>query len=580
MNMTLDTPSPTMQTTNPKSLGEALLAQGWLTAKQLTDALQEQKRTGQKLGQILLDNNFVNDEQIAKVLANQQNLPFVDLKRYNIQIDKTRLLGELQARKYRALILEERKNTYLVAISDPFNLSAQDALSVLLKRPIEYVVVSNDQLSAMIERVYLKDEQLTEFARAIESDIDRDYNIINLNRISTTVDDTDAPVVKLLQTVFREAAQSRASDIHIEAQEKKLVVRFRIDGALHTQVEADLKIAPPLVVKLKLMAGLDITERRIPQDGRISVKTDDSKQLDIRMSTMPTQYGESVVLRILMQSQGMKDLEALGMSEDMYKRFLVAINTPNGIVLSTGPTGSGKTTTLYGALSKLNNPEVKILTCEDPVEYRISGITQVQVNEKIGLTFPTVLRSFLRQDPDILLVGEIRDNETAEIATRAAMTGHLVLSTLHTNDAVSTPSRLMDMGVPGFMIASTLRAVLSQRLLRVVCTECAQPYEPKLEEQEWIKRYFGAVPDSATLRHGAGCPHCNGSGYRGRVGIFELLDMTQELAVALHTDNPVHFEEVARKQIGKESLMHQGFALAFQGRTTISEVIKNSLISE
>lgn len=578
--MNLNTLLNTTSTAASKSLGEALLEQGWLTAKQLADALEEQKRTGLKLGQILLDSNLVSDEQIAQVLAKQQNLPFVDLKRYNIKVDKAHILSELQARKYRAIILEERKNTYLVAISDPFNLSAQDALSVVLRRPIEYVVVANNELSAAIERLYLNDDQLHEFARAIESDLDRDNNSNNLNRIGTAVDDTDAPVAKLLQTIFREAAQLRTSDIHIEAQERKLLVRFRIDGALRTQVEADLKIAPPLVVKLKLMAGLDITERRMPQDGRISIKTEDAKQLDIRMSTMPTQYGESVVLRILMQSHGMKDLESVGMPDELYKRFLVAIHMPNGIVLSTGPTGSGKTTTLYSALSKLNNPEVKILTCEDPVEYRISGINQVQVNEKIGLTFPVVLRSFLRQDPDVLLVGEIRDSETAEIATRAAMTGHLVLSTLHTNDSVSTPSRLMDMGIPGFMIASTLRAVLSQRLLRLVCPKCAQPYEPKLEEQEWMKRYFGDVPADATLRHGTGCPHCNGSGYLGRVGIFELMEMTQELATALHTDNPVHFEEVARKQIGDQSLMHQGFVLAFQGRTTISEVIKNSLISE
>lgn len=567
-------------TTLSKSLGEALIDQGWLTAKQLSDALQEQKRTGQKLGQILLDNNFVTDEQIAKVLATQQNLPFIDLKRFSIQRDKTRLLGEMQARKYRAILLEERKDTYLVAISDPFNLSAQDALSVLLKRPIEYVVVSNEQLSATIDRLYLKDEQLTEFARAIESDIDRDYNIVNLNRISSTVDDADAPVVKLLQTVFREAAQLRASDIHFEAQEKKLVVRFRIDGALHTHAEADLKIAPPLVVKLKLMAGLDIAEKRLPQDGRISVRVDEARQLDIRMSTMPTQYGESVVLRILMQSQGIRDLEALGMSEDVYKRFLNAISTPNGIVLATGPTGSGKTTTLYGALTRLNSPEVKILTCEDPVEYRIGGINQVQVNDKIGLTFPTVLRSFLRQDPDVLLVGEIRDGETAEIAVRAAMTGHLVLSTLHTNDAVSTPSRLLDMGIPGFLIATTLRAVLSQRLLRLVCKECAQPYELTPDERAWIDHYYGDIPPDAKLQHGTGCQHCNGSGYRGRIGIYELLDMTHELALALHTGNPAQFEAVARQQIGHGSLMHQGFALAFQGRTTVSEVIKNSLITE
>ncbi len=569
-----------MQTTPSKSIGEALLSQGLLTPMQLSDALKEQRNSGRRLGQVLIDNGFVTDEQIAKVLAAQQHLAYVDLKHYNLQPDKAKKLDELQARKLRALLLEERPDTYLVAISDPYNLTAQDALSSLLQRPIEYVVVANGQLSAAINRVYLKDEELTEFAHAIETDMERDRNIVNLNRISSAVDDADAPVVKLLQSVFREAAHMRASDIHFEAQEKKLLVRFRIDGALRTQVEAELKIAQPLVVKLKLMAGLDIAEKRLPQDGRITVKADETRQLDIRMSTLPTQYGESVVLRILMQSQGMKDLEASGMPKDLYKRFLQAVNTPNGIVLATGPTGSGKTTTLYGALSKLNNPEVKVMTCEDPVEYRIAGINQVQVNEKIGLTFPIVLRSFLRQDPDVLLVGEIRDSETAEIATRAAMTGHLVLSTLHTNDAVSTPSRLMDMGIPGYMIASTLRAVLSQRLLRLVCTECAQPYEPSADEHEWIRRYFGDIPKEATLRRGAGCPHCNGTGFRGRIGIFELLEMTKELTLALHTGDPVQFEAVARAQIGDQSLMHNGFKLAFEGRTTVAEVIKNSLIAE
>jgi MSHA biogenesis protein MshE len=568
-----------MNPVTKKSLGEELVALGHLTSKRLADALNEQQRTGRKLGQILLDNNFVSEEQIARVLASQQGLPFIDLRRYEIIPQTVRVLGEMQARKYKALVLEDRKDTFLVAVADPSNMSAQDALSALLGRPIELAVVSNDQLSALIERIYSKNEQLTEFAREVESDIDRDANIINLNQISATVDDAEAPVVKLLQTVFREATQLRASDIHIEPQEKKLIVRYRIDGVLHTQVEADLKIAPPLVVKLKLMAGLDIAEKRLPQDGRISVRTD-ARQLDIRMSTMPTQFGESVVLRILIQSQGMRDLEVLGMPPKLFEKFLKAIATPNGIVLSTGPTGSGKTTTLYGALSRLNSPEVKILTCEDPVEYRIDGINQVQINEKIGLTFPRVLRSFLRQDPDILLVGEIRDNETAEIATRAAMTGHLVLSTLHTNDAVSTPSRLIDMGVPGFMIATTLRAVLSQRLLRLVCQECAETYTPSPEEAQWVGRYIGAIPSTATFKRGKGCTHCNGSGYHGRIGIFELLEMTQELAIALHKENPVEFEAVARQQIGQDSLMHHGFDLVFQGRTTIAEVTKNALIAE
>lgn len=568
-----------MDTTTSRSLGEELVSQGALTAKQLFDALAEQEKTGRKLGQILLENNVATEEQIARVLASQQGIPFIDLRRYEIVPKTVRVLDELQARKYRALVLEDRGDTYLVAVADPSNLSAQDALSALLRRPIEIAAVSNEQLIGAIERIYRKNEQLTEFAREIESDIDRDSNIIYLNQISATVDDAEAPVVKLLQTIFHEATQLRASDIHIEPQDKKLIVRYRIDGVLHTQVEADLKIAPPLVVKLKLMAGLDIAEKRLPQDGRISIRTN-GKKLDIRMSTMPTQFGESVVLRILIQGQGMRDLEVLGMPEKLLRRFLKAITTPNGIVLSTGPTGSGKTTTLYGALSKLNSPEVKILTCEDPIEYRISGINQVQVNEKIGLTFPRVLRSFLRQDPDILLVGEIRDNETAEIATRAAMTGHLVLSTLHTNDAVSTPSRLMDMGVPGFLIASTLRAVLSQRLLRLICTECAESYSLRPDESELVTHYYGSIPTTAHFKRGRGCTHCNGSGYHGRVGIFELLDMTQELATALHHGNPTEFEAVARAQIGQESLIHHGLELAFEGKTTVAEVTRTAMSAE
>ena len=568
-----------MQEHNNQQLGEELVAKGYLTTKRLEEALGEQARTGRKLGQILLDNNYVSEEHVARVLASQQGVPYIDLKRYNVSMETVGILDEMQARKFRAVVLEDRKSTYLIGVSDPYNLSAQDALSARLHRPIEIAVVANDQLNALIEQAYSKDEQLNAFAKAVESDVDSQSNIVNLSQISATVDDADAPVVKLLQTIFRDATQLRASDIHIEPQDKQLIVRYRIDGVLHTQVSADLKIAPPLVVKLKLMAGLDIAEKRLPQDGRISIRTE-AKQLDIRMSTMPTQYGESVVLRILVQSQGMKDLKALGMPEEIYQKFTAAIASPSGIVLSTGPTGSGKTTTLYGALSLLNNTEVKILTCEDPVEYRIDGINQVQVNEKIGLTFPRVLRSFLRQDPDILLVGEIRDNETAEIATRAAMTGHLVLSTLHTNDAVSTPSRLMDMGVPGFLIATTLRAVLSQRLLRLVCTECAEPHELTLNETVWVKRYFGEVPSNATIKIGRGCTSCNGSGYRGRIGIFELLEMTPELAIALHKEDPVVFEAVAHKQIGKNSIMHNGFELIFQGKTTVSEVTKNALMIE
>ena len=564
---------------NNHLLGEELMAKGFLTAKRLEEALSEQVRTGRKIGTILLDNNYVSEEQIARVLASQQGLPFIDLKHYNVRIETVSILDEMQSRRFRAVVLEDRQSTYLVAVSDPYSLSAQDALSAQLRRPIEIAVVANDQLNDLIERVYNKTDQLATYTRAVESDVDNESNIINLSQISVTVNDVDAPVVKLLQNIFREATKLRASDIHIEPQDKQLIVRYRIDGILHTQVEADIKVMPPLVVKLKLRAALDIAEKRLPQDGRISIRIE-SKQLDIRMSTMPTQYGESVVLRILVQSQGMKDLKVLGIPAELFDKFSKAISAPSGIVLATGPTGSGKTTTLYGALARLNSSEVKILTCEDPVEYRIGGINQVQVNEKIGLTFPRVLRSFLRQDPDILLVGEIRDDETAEIATRAAMTGHLVLSTLHTNDAISTPTRLMEMGVPGFMIASTLRAVLSQRLVRVVCKDCCQAHELTASESLLVKYYVGEVPSNATPKKGKGCTECNGSGFQGRIGIFELLEMTPELAVALHKEDHIEFESVARKQMGHNSILRHGFDLVFQGVTTVDEVTKNALISD
>lgn len=560
----------------PQSLGAVLVAQGRLTERRLNDALVEQKRTGRRLGQILLESNYVTEEEIAQALAAQQSLPYIDLRHYELNPEITSHLSELQARQYRAIVLEDRGETYLVGLSDPFNMQRQDALAAVLKRPLDIAVVAEDQLTLTIDRLYRKKEQLQEYVQAVESDVERDTNIINLNQISASLDDVDAPVVKLLQSMFREAIRLRASDIHVEPQDKKLRIRYRVDGALSTQVETDLKIAPILAVKLKLMAGMDISEKRLPQDGRITVKVE-TRQIDIRMSTMPTQFGESIVMRLLIQSEGMRDLGVLGMADTLLKQFERAIRLPSGIILSTGPTGSGKTTTLYGALARLNNPDVKILTCEDPVEYRIAGINQVQVNEKIGLTFPRVLRSFLRQDPDILLIGEIRDNETAEIAIRAAMTGHMVLSTLHTNDAVSVPSRLIDMGVPGYMIAATLRGVLSQRLLRLVCTECAEPHEPTLEESEWLTRYVKALPAGATLKHGKGCSHCNGTGFSGRVGVFEFLEMNRTLAATLHRDDPLEFETAAQAQIGAESLVHHGLALAYQGKTTIAEVMRNAV---
>jgi MSHA biogenesis protein MshE len=549
-------------------LGEALVEQGLLRPDKLTEALAEHSRSGRLLGRVLLDMGLVTEEQIAKTLAVQFNVPYVDLRRFEVAHDTVQVLSELQARRYRALVLEDRGDTYLVGFVDPYDLRAQDEIATMLKRPIDVALLTNEQLIQTFDRIYRKTSQIKEFAKEVERDID----VVDIHAINVALTDEDAPVVKLLQTLFEDAAQIRASDIHIEPQEAKLVVRFRIDGVLHIQAEADPRIASALTVRLKLMASLDIGERRLPQDGRMTIKTK-TQRFDVRMSTMPTEYGESIVLRLLMQEGGIIVLEHSGMPPDVLEKFNQLIHAPHGIVMVTGPTGSGKTTTLYGALHKLNKPSVKILTCEDPVEYRLPGLTQVQVNEKIDLGFARVLRSFLRQDPDIMLVGEIRDHETAEIAARAAMTGHLVLSTLHTNDAVSTAGRLLDLGLPPYMVASTLLGVVAQRLLRRICRYCAEPFKPRPEELEWVKHHLGGEIGKANFRHGKGCSRCNGIGYSGRTGIFEMLVMTAPLAAALHSGDSAKFESAAREQLGNNTLDRRAIDMALAGDTTVAEAM-------
>ena len=555
-----------------EQLGTALIRLGYLTQQRLSDALAEQKRTGRILGRVLVENSYVTEEQMARTIAAQLGLPFIDLRRYDVAPELGRVISEVQARRFRSIILEDRNDSYLVGLADPSNLRDQDELSNLIGRPLYFSVITGDQFRRTVDQIYRKTDQLGEYADEVKREVERDEGVVDFNKMSIALDDAEAPVIKLLQTIFEEAVQMRASDIHIEPEENKLVVRFRIDGALHLQIEADPRISPALTVRLKLLAGLDIAEKRLPADGRISVKTG-SQRIDIRLSTVPTQHGESIVMRLLVQGQGLCALENSGMPEDLVRKFSSAIKAPHGIILVTGPTGSGKTTTLYGALEKLNQRNVKILTCEDPVEYRIAGISQVQVNEKIDLTFARMLRAFLRQDPDILLVGEIRDQETAQIAARAAMTGHLVLSTLHTNDAVSAPGRLLDMGVPGFMIASTLLGVVSQRLLRVICTHCSEPYHPSHEELEWVRHFDSGELSRVDFRRGKGCSRCNGFGFSGRTGVFEMLEMTAPLSAAIHKGDPVYFEQVAREQLGVETIERHTLELVFSGKTTIAEAM-------
>ncbi|HTH40343.1 MAG TPA: GspE/PulE family protein, partial [Rhodocyclaceae bacterium] len=427
-------------------LGDLLIQQGLLTDEQLKLSLDEQKRTGRKLGRIFVESGYVTEEGISKALARQLQAPYIDLRTYQLNNEVMLRLPEAQARRFRAVVLEDRGNTLLVGLSDPTDLTAYDDLARVLKRDIDIAVVTESQVLAAIDRTYRKTEEIAGLAKELTTELgDVPVEFGELLGLSSGQD--EAPVVKLLQTVFEEALRLRASDIHVEPQQKNLRIRFRIDGLLHVQTEADQKIAGAVSLRLKLMSGLDISEKRLPQDGRFVIHLK-SAQVDVRISTMPTQYGESIVMRLLNQNTGLLRLDGMNMPKRILDKLRDAIHRPSGMVLVTGPTGSGKTTTLYAALNELNGTDKKIITVEDPVEYRLAGLNQVQVHEKIDLTFSRVLRTALRQDPDIVLVGEMRDQETAEIGMRAAMTGHMVLSTLHTNDALSTPIRLLDMGIP------------------------------------------------------------------------------------------------------------------------------------
>ena len=558
-------------------LGEILVQQKLLTEEQLGMALTEQKRSGRKLGRVFIEHGYVTEEQISGALARQLDIPYINLKFFNINAELVRLLPETQARRFRALVLEDRREGLLVGMSDPTDLFAYDEIARLVKRNIELAVVNETEVLAAIDRIYRRTEDISTLTRELEQDLG-DVSV-DFGALAANPGLEEAPIVKLLQSVFDDATQVRASDIHIEPQESRLQIRFRIDGVLHLQTEADSKIASSLALRLKLMSDLDISEKRLPQDGRFAIRVK-NQRIDVRISTMPTQYGESVVMRLLNQGGTTLRLDAIGMPPALVAQFRAIVSRPNGLVLVTGPTGSGKTTTLYCALAELNSVEKKLITVEDPVEYRLPGINQVQVNDKIELNFARVLRSALRQDPDIVLVGEMRDQETAQIGLRAAMTGHLVLSTLHTNDAISTPLRLMDMGVPRYMVGSSLQAVLAQRLVRVICESCSTPYAPTPNEYEWLRLELGELVERNQYFHGKGCSHCNGMGYRGRTGVYELLEITRAVADAANHADPSHFMKVASAQMAGETLRRHAVQLVVQGRTTVMEAMRISNQSE
>ena len=553
-------------------LGDLLLEHKLISEAQLEDALAAQKKTGRKLGRVLIENGYVKEDELLGLLSRQLGVPYVDLSNYPYKPKVVKLIPETCARRYRALALEETPDGLLVGMADPTNIFAYDDLVRILKRPVKLAVVKESDLLNGIEQVYQHGAEIQHLASEIDEDLAE--NVFDLNALNQSVSSSDAPVVRLIETVFEDAVRAKASDIHIEPDEKVLRIRRRIDGVLQEQVMNEKAIAPALVSRLKLMAGLDIAERRLPQDGRFNIKLKD-KSVDVRFATMPTQYGEAVVMRLLDHSEGVKGLDEIGLSASIRAQLEKAIRRPHGLLLVTGPTGSGKTTTLYAALQALNEATRKIITVEDPVEYRLSRVSQVQVNPKIGLDFARVLRTTLRQDPDVILVGEIRDHETAEIALRAAITGHLVMSTLHTNDAISTVMRLVDMGVEDFLIASAVHAILAQRLVRRICDKCRTDDTPDAGQLAWLA---GAVGEEAAaamrFQRGAGCPACHRTGYRGRVPIHEMLELDEGLADALRQHDHVGFKRKALAQEGYRPLVQSGLALAAEGVTTLEEVIR------
>ncbi|HDO1356843.1 MSHA fimbrial ATPase MshE [Aeromonas veronii] len=554
-------------------LGDLLVQEQIISDDQLQLALQQQRQTGRKLGTTLIDLGFISEVQLLQFLARQLDVPFFDLNNLTIDAAAVPLLPEVQARRYRALAVNLTDDKVTVAMSDPADLSALDAIAALLSPRIMVLAVAREgQLLEYFDRLYRRTREIESFAEQLQEEYQDSGFELGSSNLGAN-DEGEATVAKLLRSLFEDAVQVGASDIHIEPDEKVLRIRQRIDGILHENILNEVRIAQALVLRLKLVAGLDISEKRLPQDGRFNMKVR-GRDVDVRMSTMPVQYGESVVMRLLDQSSGILSLTETGMPPEILTRFRRQLKRPHGMILVTGPTGSGKTTTLYGALSELNQSSNKIITVEDPVEYRLSRVNQVQVNPKIGLTFSNVLRSTLRQDPDILLVGEMRDNETVEIGLRGAITGHLVLTTLHTNDAVTSALRLIDMGAPGYLVASALRAVVAQRLVRRVCEHCVEEKVPDEGQATWLTVLSGEAPGQHTYHKGRGCQSCNFTGYSGRIGVYELLELDQPMMDALRRNDAEGFAKAARQHEHYRPLALTALDYARQGITSVDEVLR------
>lgn len=541
-----------------KRLGDLLIEAGLLTEDQLKEALRGKTDT-QKLGDVLLQKGFLTEQQLIEVLEFQLGIPHVSLYRYPIDVSLLVLVPKEVARKYVLIPMKKEADKLFVAMADPLDFYAIEDLRLMTGFQIEVVIAAKDDIFRAINKFYELDFGINDIADEPEAVVEVENVIAE-----------DSPVVKLVNQILINAVQQRASDIHIDPQETNINLRYRIDGVLRKEQSLPKSMQSMLLARIKIMANLDITENRIPQDGRIKINLD-FHPIDLRVSTLPTVYGEKIVLRVLDLSTALNDLQQLGLNKINLQRFIQLIERPTGIVLITGPTGSGKTSTLYAALNRLNSDDVNIITVEDPVEYRLAGINQIQVNPNVGLTFAKGLRAILRQDPNIVMIGEIRDRETAEVAVRASLTGHLVLSTLHTNDSLGTITRLIDMGVEPFLVASSLTGIVAQRLVRRVCRDCAQAQEPTNREHEiFAKR--GMRIDK--IIRGRGCGTCSMTGYKGRVAIHELLEVNDEIRKVIM--NGESFSTLRELAIKNKTifLLDDGLLKIKQGITTTEEILR------
>ncbi len=549
-------------------LGAVLLRAGLVTEAQLDAAVVDQSRSGKPLGRILIEAGTVSETDVVRTLADQVGLEFVDLGDISIDPSAVGLISEAVARRYQAIPVTWRDGRLLVAMADPSNVFALDDIRAATRTECDSVVVTPSQIRETIDRYFRVDSEAGSIAQLAADEFEEEDSISALTEIVE-----DAPIVKFVNLLITQAVGDRASDIHVEPTETDLRIRFRIDGVLHEVMHSPRSIQAGVVSRLKVMADINIAERRVPQDGRISMKVG-GRAVDLRVATLPTVYGEKVVMRILDKGQALLRLEELGFLPEQLERFSQAYRKPYGTILVTGPTGSGKSTTLYATLNILNQPDRNIITVEDPVEYRLPGINQVQIHPKAGLTFSSALRSILRSDPDILLVGEIRDRETAVIGIEAALTGHLVLSTLHTNDAASTPMRLVEMGVEPFLVTSALDAVVAQRLARRLCVQCKEPYqptEPELVEAGWDLDREVEYP---TLHRAVGCSSCGRTGYKGRFAVHEVLLMSEELDRAVIERRSS--EDIAKIAVmqGMITLRQDGLRKVAAGHTSLEEIFR------